>query len=57
MLFSLLFCAFCTGINIGNIVWASLFKAGWKVIVLEVLITLICLVLFLAQVNIYMSTY
>ena len=56
MLFSLLFCAVCVGINLGNIFWVSLFKAGWKVILVEVLITLICLGLFLAQIHIYMST-
>lgn len=55
MLFGLLFCAACVGINVGNIVWALRLKAGGKVITLEVVITLICLWLFLAQVNIYMS--
>lgn len=55
MLFSLLFCAVCLGINLGNIFWVSLFKAGWKVILVEVLIALICLGLFLTQIHIYMS--
>lgn len=41
MLFSLLFCAVCVGIDLGNIFWVSLFKAGWKVILVEVLIALI----------------
>lgn len=55
MLFSLLFCAACVGVNVGNIIWASRLKVGGKVIALEVAIALICLGLFLDQVNIYMS--
>lgn len=56
MLFNLWFCAACVvGINVGNIVWALRLKAGGKVIALEVVITLICLGLFITQINIYMS--
>jgi len=55
MLFSLLFCAVCVGINVSNIIWSVRLKVGCTIITLEALITLICLGLFLAQIHIYMS--
>lgn len=55
-MFNVLFCAVCLGINIGNIFWVSLLKANWKVIILEVVLTTICLLLLVSQVNIYLST-
>lgn len=55
MLFSLLFCAVCVGINVSNIIWSVRLKVGCTIITLEALIALICLGFFLAQIHIYMS--
>jgi len=54
-MFAVLFCAVCLGVNIGNIFWVSLFRSGWKVVLLEVACAAICLLLLVNQVNMYLS--
>lgn len=54
-MFAVLFYAVCLGINIGNIFWVSLFRAGWKVVLLEAACAAICLLLLVGQINIHLS--